>query len=164
MSEFAVVPISSSEQVIRYSGTALHSARLAHTATKIAPATLASNTRYAPFPAPSKERTAVALGDRRTRRVARNASYIGLGAYAIGRKLIDSRTTAQYNRMIRAAELSGQHQAALEWDQQKLELPERAASSTPAPRWKRSPRRKSLTRGTASRPYGPFCFQQHKSP
>lgn len=62
----------------------------------------------------------MALGDRRTRRVARNASYIRFGAYAVGRKLIDSRTTARYNRMIRAAELSGQHQAALEWDQQKL--------------------------------------------
>jgi hypothetical protein len=67
MSESEIVPISSFEQVIRRSGIVLYSAELAHTATKTAPAILASNADYAPSGMPSKERATVALGSRRAR-------------------------------------------------------------------------------------------------
>ena len=39
-----------------------------------------------------------------TKAVARNAAYVGVGAYAVFRRLWDGRTTAQHERYMRAAE------------------------------------------------------------
>jgi DNA segregation ATPase FtsK/SpoIIIE, S-DNA-T family len=57
-----------------------------------------------------------------TRRAGRHLGYIPLGAFVLGRRLWESRTTARYERMIRAAEQSGNHAAALEWDQRRAEF------------------------------------------
>lgn len=46
----------------------------------------------------------------------RNLAYIGLGAAVTVRRLWDSRSTARYERFMRAAEAAGNHEAALEWD------------------------------------------------
>lgn len=51
-----------------------------------------------------------------TRMASRNVAYIGVGAYAVAKRLWDSRTTARYERWMRAAEQSGDHEAVLEWE------------------------------------------------
>jgi S-DNA-T family DNA segregation ATPase FtsK/SpoIIIE len=48
----------------------------------------------------------------------RHLAYIPLGFMVMCRRLWDSRTTARYERFIRAAEAAGNHEAALEWDDQ----------------------------------------------
>jgi S-DNA-T family DNA segregation ATPase FtsK/SpoIIIE len=51
-----------------------------------------------------------------TKTAGRQAAYIPLGAAVVARRLWDSRTTARYERFMRAAEATGNHEAALEWD------------------------------------------------
>lgn len=86
-----------------------------------------------------------AVTHRRSQALARNAAYIAVGAAVTGRRMWDSRTTARYDRMIRAAEAAGNHDAALEWEERRarfvrerharrmawLELPFRAAAKAP---------------------------------
>jgi S-DNA-T family DNA segregation ATPase FtsK/SpoIIIE len=57
-----------------------------------------------------------------TRRTARHAGYAALGAYVLLKRWRESRTTARYERYIRAAETSGDHESALEWDQRRAEF------------------------------------------
>jgi S-DNA-T family DNA segregation ATPase FtsK/SpoIIIE len=56
------------------------------------------------------------------RTAGRHAAYIPLGAAVAARRIWESRTTARYERMIRAAEQAGDHQAALEWDARRAEF------------------------------------------
>jgi len=57
-----------------------------------------------------------------TRTTGRNLGYVPLGAAVVARRAWESRTTARYERMIRAAEQSGNHAAAVEWDQRRAEF------------------------------------------
>ena len=57
-----------------------------------------------------------------TRRVGRHAYYIPLGAIVVAKKLWESRTTAKYDRFIRVAEMSGDHQAALDWEARRSQF------------------------------------------
>jgi S-DNA-T family DNA segregation ATPase FtsK/SpoIIIE len=50
------------------------------------------------------------------RAAGRNAAYVGLGVAVLARRLWDGRTTARYERFMRSAERSGDHQGALEWE------------------------------------------------
>jgi S-DNA-T family DNA segregation ATPase FtsK/SpoIIIE len=59
--------------------------------------------------------TAVARHDR-AKAAARNAGYVGLGAAVVTRRLWESRTSARYERHLRAAERAGDHETALEWE------------------------------------------------
>lgn len=52
----------------------------------------------------------------------RHVSYVPLGVFVTVRRLWESRSTARYDRAIRAAESTGNHQAALEWDQRRAEF------------------------------------------
>ncbi len=51
-----------------------------------------------------------------TKRAGRHLAYVPLGAAVVAKRLWDSRTTSRYERFMRAAEASGNHEAALEWD------------------------------------------------
>ena len=77
-----------------------------------------------PRPAPQRAAMAVraAATHRRTRAAGRNAAYIGIGAAVITRRLWESRSTARYERHIRAAESGGDHEAALAWDAQRVKF------------------------------------------
>lgn len=57
-----------------------------------------------------------AANHERSRAAARHAAYIGIGAAVMFRRQWDSRTTARYERFMRAAEATGNHEAALEWE------------------------------------------------
>jgi DNA segregation ATPase FtsK/SpoIIIE, S-DNA-T family len=57
-----------------------------------------------------------------TRRAGRNLSYIGAGAAIVAKRLWDERTTARYGRMLRSAEAQGNHEAALDWEERRLEF------------------------------------------
>ena len=46
----------------------------------------------------------------------RHLAYIPLGVAVVTKRLWDSRTTARYERLLRAAEAAGNHEAALEWE------------------------------------------------
>ena len=46
----------------------------------------------------------------------RHVAYIPIGASVVAKRLWDSRTTARYERFMRAAEATGNHEAALEWE------------------------------------------------
>ena len=88
---------------------------------------------------------AVAARHDRTRAVARNVSYIALGAAVVIRRLWMSRTAARYERHLRAAEQAGDAAAALEWESrlaafrrerhqrrmELIELPARLAERVP---------------------------------
>jgi S-DNA-T family DNA segregation ATPase FtsK/SpoIIIE len=50
----------------------------------------------------------------------RHAGYIPLGAWTAGKRLVDSRTTARYDRWIRLAESQGDHETAKMWDDQRM--------------------------------------------
>jgi DNA segregation ATPase FtsK/SpoIIIE, S-DNA-T family len=52
----------------------------------------------------------------RSRAIARNAAYLGIGLGVVFRRQWDSRSTARYKRWIRSAEATGNHEAALEWE------------------------------------------------
>lgn len=58
----------------------------------------------------------------RARAAGRNVGYIGLGAAVITRRLWESRSTARYERHIRAAEASGDRENALAWDSQRTKF------------------------------------------
>jgi DNA segregation ATPase FtsK/SpoIIIE, S-DNA-T family len=48
--------------------------------------------------------------------VARNLAYVPIGVYAVICRLWDSRSTARYERFMRSAERTGDHESALEWE------------------------------------------------
>jgi len=52
----------------------------------------------------------------------RHVSYIPLGAYVAGRRVWESRSTARYDKAIKAAEQTGDHKTALDWDQRRAEF------------------------------------------
>jgi DNA segregation ATPase FtsK/SpoIIIE, S-DNA-T family len=52
----------------------------------------------------------------RTQTAGRHALYIAGGATVVARRLWDGRTTARYERMMRAAEAAGDREAVLEWE------------------------------------------------
>ncbi|MFF7752263.1 ATP-binding protein [Streptomyces sp. NPDC007971] len=51
------------------------------------------------------------------RGVARHSLYVFGGAKIVGRRAWDGRTAARYERMLRAAEAAGNHEAAAEWEE-----------------------------------------------
>lgn len=53
---------------------------------------------------------------RHTKSVARHVLYVAAGATVVGRRLWDGRTTARYERAMRAAEAAGDRESALEWE------------------------------------------------
>lgn len=53
---------------------------------------------------------------------ARHVSYIPLGAFIVGRRMWESRSTARYDRAVKAAEQTGDHKVALDWDQRRAEF------------------------------------------
>lgn len=55
---------------------------------------------------------------RHTRTALRHATHVIVGGHVVTRKAWDSRTTARHERMMRVAELKGDHQAAYEWASQ----------------------------------------------
>ena len=54
-----------------------------------------------------------------TKTAGRHLMYIPLGVLVAAKRLWDSRTTARYERFMRAAESTGNHEAALEWDDRR---------------------------------------------
>jgi S-DNA-T family DNA segregation ATPase FtsK/SpoIIIE len=89
--------------------------------------------------------TAAVVKHERSKAVARNVAYVGVGAAVLIRRLWESRTTARYERYLRAAEAAGDHEAVLEWERRAsvfrrerhqrrmdlLELPARMAHGLP---------------------------------
>ena len=57
-----------------------------------------------------------------TKTAGRHVSYIPLGAYVAGRRVWESRSTARYDKAIKAAEQTGDHKTALDWDQRRAEF------------------------------------------
>ncbi len=57
-----------------------------------------------------------------TRTAGRHVMYIPLGALVRGKRLWDSRSTARYERFIRAAEAVGNHETALEWETRRAQF------------------------------------------
>lgn len=55
----------------------------------------------------------------RTKALARNASYLGFGVAAVAKRLWESRTTALYERGLRATEATGNHETMLLWEQRR---------------------------------------------
>jgi len=55
----------------------------------------------------------------RARRAGRHLGYVPLGAYVLGKRMRESRSTVRYDRMIRAAEAVGDHKTALEWEDRR---------------------------------------------
>jgi S-DNA-T family DNA segregation ATPase FtsK/SpoIIIE len=56
------------------------------------------------------------------RAAGRNVAYVGIGAAVVFRRLWEGRTTARYERHIRAAEAAGDHESALAWDVQRVKF------------------------------------------
>jgi DNA segregation ATPase FtsK/SpoIIIE, S-DNA-T family len=52
----------------------------------------------------------------------RHVAYVPLGVVVVVKRVWESRTTARYDRYIRAAERTGNHQVALEWDARRSEF------------------------------------------
>lgn len=52
-----------------------------------------------------------------TRTVLRQAAHVVVGGHVVSRRAWDARTTARHERMMRTAELKGDHAAAQEWEQ-----------------------------------------------
>ena len=50
-----------------------------------------------------------------TRTALRQAAHVVVGGHVVTRRAWDSRTTARHERMMRAAELKGDHETAYEW-------------------------------------------------
>ena len=57
-----------------------------------------------------------------TKMVGRNAMYVPLGALVAVKRLWESRSTARYERMFRAAEAAGNHEAALDWETRRVQF------------------------------------------
>jgi DNA segregation ATPase FtsK/SpoIIIE, S-DNA-T family len=64
----------------------------------------------------------VVTGHEYTRRAGRHVSYIPIGAIAVAKRIWDARSTSRYDRMIRAAEATGNHEAALEWEARRSQF------------------------------------------
>ncbi|MEV7500667.1 FtsK/SpoIIIE domain-containing protein [Streptomyces sp. NPDC093018] len=64
-------------------------------------------------------RTALTHENTRTaaRAMARHSLYLAGGARIVARRTWDGRTAARYERMLRAAEAAGNHEAAAEWEE-----------------------------------------------
>jgi S-DNA-T family DNA segregation ATPase FtsK/SpoIIIE len=77
-----------------------------------------------PRPAPLRVVHAVVVVVRHehTKTAGRHLGYIGAGVAIAARRVWDERTTARYGRMLRAAELTGNHEAALDWDERQAEF------------------------------------------
>ena len=60
--------------------------------------------------------TSAVVRHQHTRAVAMNVAYVGVGAFAVGKRLWDSRSTARYERYMRAADAAGDHESVLEWE------------------------------------------------
>ena len=58
-----------------------------------------------------------------TKTAGRHVAYVPLGAAVVAKRLWDSRTTARYERFMRAAEATGNHEAALEWEERHAGVP-----------------------------------------
>ena len=56
------------------------------------------------------------------KRAGRHLGYVPLGAAVVIKRVWDSRTTARYERMLRAAEAAGNHEAALEWEKRMADF------------------------------------------
>jgi S-DNA-T family DNA segregation ATPase FtsK/SpoIIIE len=63
-----------------------------------------------------------AVRHERSKAAARNVAYIGIGAAVVTRRLWESRSSARYERHIRAAEAAGDHEGALAWDTQRTKF------------------------------------------
>jgi S-DNA-T family DNA segregation ATPase FtsK/SpoIIIE len=50
-------------------------------------------------------------------RGGRHMAYIPLGAYVVGRRIWDARTTARFERYIRASEAGGDHESMVRWEE-----------------------------------------------
>ena len=57
-----------------------------------------------------------------TRTAGRHLMYIPLGALVAVKRLWESRSTARYERMFRAAEAAGNHEAALDWETRRVQF------------------------------------------
>jgi S-DNA-T family DNA segregation ATPase FtsK/SpoIIIE len=55
----------------------------------------------------------------RMKSIAKNTVYIGVGTSAVCRRAWDSRTTAFYDRQIRACEAAGDREGSLEWEERR---------------------------------------------
>jgi len=64
----------------------------------------------------------VVIRHEHTQAAWRHLGYIGAGAAVTLRRLWDGRTTARYDRMLRSAEASGNHEAALDWNERRAEF------------------------------------------
>jgi DNA segregation ATPase FtsK/SpoIIIE, S-DNA-T family len=71
---------------------------------------------------PAVQVVLIVIRHEHARTAGRHVAYIPLGAAVVTRRLWDSRSTARYERMIRAAEAVGDHQAALDWDARRTEF------------------------------------------
>jgi DNA segregation ATPase FtsK/SpoIIIE, S-DNA-T family len=58
----------------------------------------------------------------RTKTAGRHLGYIPAGALVVIKRLWDSRTSAPYDRFMRAAEATGNHEAALDWEERRAEF------------------------------------------
>ena len=58
----------------------------------------------------------IVVAHEHTKTAGRHLAYVPLGAAVVAKRMWDSRTTSRYERFMRAAEASGNHEAALEWD------------------------------------------------
>jgi S-DNA-T family DNA segregation ATPase FtsK/SpoIIIE len=52
----------------------------------------------------------------------RHLAYVPIGVSVVAKRLWDSRSTSRYERMIRAAESAGNHEAALDWEKQRAQF------------------------------------------
>jgi DNA segregation ATPase FtsK/SpoIIIE, S-DNA-T family len=57
-----------------------------------------------------------------TKTIGRNLMFIPLGALVAVKRLWESRSTARYERMFRAAEAAGNHEAALDWETRRVQF------------------------------------------
>ena len=57
-----------------------------------------------------------------TKAAGRHLMYIPLGALVAAKRLWESRSTARYERMFRASESAGNHEAALEWETRRAQF------------------------------------------
>jgi DNA segregation ATPase FtsK/SpoIIIE, S-DNA-T family len=54
-----------------------------------------------------------------TRTAGKHLAYIPIGAIVVAKRVWEARSTSRYDRMIRAAEATGNHEAALNWEERR---------------------------------------------
>jgi DNA segregation ATPase FtsK/SpoIIIE, S-DNA-T family len=64
----------------------------------------------------------VVMQHEHTKTVGRHLGYIPAGLVVVAKRLRDSRTTSPYQRYMRAAEATGNHEAALDWEERRAEF------------------------------------------